>query len=48
MVSCKMGITKAPQSKRSSPFRIAANPLKRQLLHYLFVPLDTVEPSVIR
>nr|DAF26419.1 MAG TPA: hypothetical protein [Caudoviricetes sp.]DAT51881.1 MAG TPA: hypothetical protein [Caudoviricetes sp.] len=48
MVSCKMGITKAPHSKRSSPFRIAANPLKRQLLHYLLVPPDTVEPSMIK
>nr|DAF19245.1 MAG TPA: hypothetical protein [Caudoviricetes sp.] len=42
-----MSTVKEPQSKRITPFRIAANPLKRQLW-YLVVPPDTVEPSVIR
>jgi len=36
-----------PQSKRKPPFQSAANPLKKQL-HYLPVPPDTVEPSVIK
>ena len=41
-----MGVKNQPQSKRKPPFRSAANPLKRQL-HYLLVPPDAVEPSVI-